>query len=68
MLVKLVHVLVVTALEPVIVKIIKGEMIMKYERPVMKKIVNNVKVNTNASNLSSCDGGHCVRARYSEDN
>ena len=40
---------------------------MKYEKPEVKKIVIEVKVNTNASELSSCDGGHCVKARYSGD-
>lgn len=40
---------------------------MKYEKPEIKKMVVNVSTNTNASELSSCDGGHCVRAMYSGD-
>lgn len=40
---------------------------MKYEMPIVKKIVVDVKVNTNAAELSSCDGGHCVKAMYSGD-
>lgn len=40
---------------------------MKYERPEITKIIVEVSVNTNASELSSCDGGHCVRARYGGD-
>ena len=40
---------------------------MKYEAPKVKKIEVSVKVNTNASDRSSCDGGHCVRARYGQD-
>ena len=40
---------------------------MNYEKPEVKKIIADVKVNTNASELSSCDGGHCVRAIYDGD-
>lgn len=40
---------------------------MHYEKPEVKKIIADVKVNTNASELSSCDGVHCVRAMYSGD-
>ena len=40
---------------------------MKYERPELTKIEVEVKVNTNSSELSSCDGGHCVKAMYSAD-
>lgn len=40
---------------------------MKYQKPQIKKMVCHVKINNNASELSSCDGGHCVRARYSGD-
>lgn len=40
---------------------------MKYSKPVVKKVEVVVKVNTNSSERSSCDGGHCVRARYGQD-
>ena len=40
---------------------------MKYEKPEMKKIEVSITVNSSASELSSCDGGHCVRQRYSGD-
>ena len=40
---------------------------MKYEKPEVTLIVVEVSVYTNASELSSCDGGHCVKAMYSGD-
>lgn len=40
---------------------------MSYKKPEIKKIVVVVKVNSNASDRSSCEGGHCVRARYGQD-
>lgn len=40
---------------------------MKYAKPVIKKMEVSVKVNTNASERSSCEGGHCVKARYGQD-
>ena len=40
---------------------------MKYVKPVVKKMEVTVKVNTNASERSSCEGGHCVKARYGGD-
>jgi len=40
---------------------------MKYEKPEVKEIVVSVQVNTNASELSSCEGGHCVKQRYAGD-
>lgn len=40
---------------------------MKYEKPEIKELVVSVKVNTNACQLSSCDGGHCVKSRYAGD-
>ncbi len=40
---------------------------MNYQKPEIKKVVVSVKVNTEASDRSSCEGGHCVRARYGED-
>ena len=45
----------------------KGGANMKYQKPQIKKVTCNVKVNSNASETSSCDGGHCVRARYDAD-
>lgn len=40
---------------------------MKYEKPEVKKVEVVVKVNPMASDRSSCEGGHCVKARYSQD-
>lgn len=40
---------------------------MKYQKPSVKKVEVSVKPNTNASEKSSCAGGHCVKARYGED-
>lgn len=40
---------------------------MSYKKPEIKKIEVSVKVNSDASDRSSCEGGHCVRARYGED-
>lgn len=40
---------------------------MKYSKPVVNKVKVSVKVHTNASERTSCDGGHCVRTRYSQD-
>ena len=40
---------------------------MNYTKPECKAVEVNVKVNSNASDRSSCDGGHCVRARYGQD-
>lgn len=40
---------------------------MKYIKPVVKKMEVLVKVNTNGSERSPCEGGHCVKARYSQD-
>ncbi len=40
---------------------------MDYQKPEIKKIEIPVKVNTNASDRSSCEGGHCVKATYSQD-
>ena len=37
---------------------------MKDVKPVVKKMEVLVKVNTNGSERSSCEGGHCVKARY----
>ena len=37
---------------------------MKYNKPEVRKIKLTIKVNTNASERSSCEGGHCVKARY----
>ena len=40
---------------------------MKYKKPEVTKVKVSIKTNTNASNRSSCDGGHCVKATYSQD-
>ena len=40
---------------------------MSYQKPEIKKVVVSVKVNTEASDRSSCEGGHCVRTRYGQD-
>lgn len=40
---------------------------MKYNKPEVRKIKLTIKVNTNASERSSCEGGHCVKARYGQD-
>lgn len=40
---------------------------MKYRRPMIKKIEVSVKVNSDASDRSSCDGGHCVKSRWGQD-
>ena len=40
---------------------------MSYQKPEVRKVEVNVKVNTEASEQSSCYGGHCVKARYGND-
>lgn len=40
---------------------------MTYIKPEMKKIEVKVAVNKAASELSSCAGGHCVKAMYGMD-
>lgn len=40
---------------------------MNYSKPEITKIVIDVKVNTNASEMGSCAGGHCVKTRYAGD-
>lgn len=45
----------------------KGDIIMEYKKPELVKIEVEIKTNTNASNRSSCEGGHCVKATYSCD-
>lgn len=40
---------------------------MAYEKPSVKKIEVNVQLKSESSNHTSCDGGHCVKARYSQD-
>ena len=40
---------------------------MKYEKPIVTKVEVSVKVNTEASDRSSCEGGHCVKATYRQD-
>ena len=40
---------------------------MSYEKPEVKKVQISVSVNMQASDRSSCDGGHCVRKMYEGD-
>ena len=40
---------------------------MSYSKPKLKKMEVSVKVNSDASERSSCEGGHCVRTRYCQD-
>ncbi|MFL0248722.1 hypothetical protein [Candidatus Clostridium stratigraminis] len=40
---------------------------MSYKKPEIKKIEVSIKVNSDASDRSSCEGGHCVKARYGQD-
>ncbi len=40
---------------------------MIYEKPSVKELVVNVEVNVNSSDRTSCEGGHCVKTRYSQD-
>lgn len=40
---------------------------MSYSKPNVKKVEVCVKVHTEASELSSCAGGHCVKAMYQND-
>jgi len=35
---------------------------MEYKKPEVKKIVVNVRVNSEADDKRSCEGGHCVLA------
>lgn len=35
---------------------------MKYSKPEIKKVVVSVKVDSNADDKRSCEGGHCVLA------
>ena len=40
---------------------------MTYSKPIVKHLNISVKVNTNASDRSSCEGGHCVKASFKKD-
>ena len=40
---------------------------MKYAKPEVKKVEIPVEISTEASETTSCDGGHCVRTRYGQD-
>ena len=56
------------AMKNIVLKmLVKGGEIMRYEKPVVTKVEVSVKVNTEASDRSSCEGGHCVKARYEQD-
>ena len=40
---------------------------MKYQKPELKKSELIIKVNSESSERSSCEGGHCVKATYQQD-
>ena len=40
---------------------------MEYKKPELTRVEVEIKPNTNASDRSSCEGGHCVKATYSQD-
>ena len=40
---------------------------MKYKKPELTRVEVKIKPNTNASDRSYCEGGHCVKATYSQD-
>lgn len=40
---------------------------MKYSKPVLSTYEMPLEVKTMASNVTSCNGGHCVRVRYEGD-
>lgn len=40
---------------------------MEYKKPELTRVEVEIKTNTNASDRSSCEGGHCVKATYSQD-
>lgn len=40
---------------------------MKYEKPNIKKMEVNMKINLTSSERTSCDGGQCVKTRYGQD-
>lgn len=45
----------------------KGGEKMHYSQPEITRIVVDVKVNVNASEIGSCAGGQCVKTRYAQD-
>jgi hypothetical protein len=40
---------------------------MEYKKPELTRVEVQIKTNTNASDRSSCEGGHCVKATYKQD-
>lgn len=40
---------------------------MSYKKPEVKKVEVELKVNSNADEMSSCKGGHCVKSIYEND-
>lgn len=40
---------------------------MTYQKPTVKQMEVNVKINQSSSEHTSCDGGHCVKTRYGQD-
>lgn len=45
----------------------RGGVHMSYQKPEVKKMEVSIKVQSEASELSSCAGGHCVKAMYQND-
>lgn len=45
----------------------EGGILMSYKRPEIKEFEMPLEVKTMASEITSCAGGHCVRARYEND-
>ncbi len=40
---------------------------MSYQKPEVSKIEVSIEVTKNADEMSSCKGGHCVKAIYEND-
>lgn len=45
----------------------KGEAIMSYEKPEIKKVEADVSVRNMADDKGECHGGHCVRCIHAFD-
>lgn len=40
---------------------------MSYSKPEVKKVEVELRINSNADEMSSCKGGQCVKAIYEND-
>lgn len=40
---------------------------MSYQKPEVKKVEVSIRIQSEASEITSCAGGHCVRAMYQND-